>query len=95
MTTGSVQPSDGEMIKAATELFRTSTDQSGRGRGFRDMKRFVDESTDGELRVLSNRGVYHYMKADERIGDHDRSIGGTLLEWRIRKAVEVKELEDA
>ncbi|WP_342249354.1 ATP-binding protein [Sphingomonas sp. OTU376] len=95
VTTWTLQPSDGEMIKYATELFRTSTGQSGRGRGFRDMKRFVDESTDGELRVLSNRGVYHYMKSGERVDDNERSIGGTLLEWRIRKAVEVKEVEDA
>ncbi|MET1110189.1 MAG: hypothetical protein ABWX67_01535 [Allosphingosinicella sp.] len=85
LKSGSVNPTDGQMIKAATELFRTSTGEDGRGRGFRDMKRFVDESADGELRVLSNCGVYHYMKSGEHVSDHDRSIGGTLLEWRVRK----------
>ena len=48
-------PSDGEMILAATEFHRTGTGQSGRGKGFRNMKQFVDVCADGELRVLSNR----------------------------------------
>lgn len=89
LTSGSVQPSDAEMIRFATTLFRTSTGESGRGRGFRDMKRFVDESVDGDLRVLSNRGCYHYMKEGERIRNFDRSIEGTLLEWRIRQPTKV------
>jgi hypothetical protein len=82
------------MIAAATELYRTSTGQSGRGRGFRDMKRFIDECDDGELRVLSNRGSYRYMKDGEQIDDQEFSIGGTLIEWRVRHGQAV-EFEDA
>lgn len=78
------QPSDGHMIAAATELHRTSTGERGRGKGFRDMKRFIDLSDDGELRVLSNRGCYRYMKSVDEITNEEQSIGGTLVEWRIR-----------
>ncbi len=91
---GSISPSDGNMIAAATELYRTSTGQRGRGRGFRDMKKFVDSCDDGELRVLSNRGSYRYMKGDEKIIDHRLSIEGTLVEWRVRHGQAV-EFEDA
>lgn len=80
------RPSDGTMIAAATELHRTSTGQSTRGRGFQDMKRFIDSCDDGELRVLSNAGSYAYMKDRETIHDFDRSIGGTIIEWRVRHA---------
>jgi hypothetical protein len=90
LTSGSTRPSDAQMIQFATTLFRTSTGESGRGRGFRDMKRFVDESADGDLRVLSNRGCYHYMKEGEQISNFDRSIGGTLLEWRIQQPTKVE-----
>lgn len=78
------QPSDGHMIAAATELHRTSTGERGRGKGFRDMKRFIDLCDDGELRVLSNRGGYRYMKTVDEITDQEQSVGGTLVEWRIR-----------
>lgn len=78
------QPSDGHMIAAATELHRTSTGERGRGKGFRDMKRFIDLCDDGELRVLSNQGCYRYMKAVDEISDEEQSIGGTLVEWRVR-----------
>jgi anti-sigma regulatory factor (Ser/Thr protein kinase) len=89
----SLQPSDGNMIAAATELFRTSTGQSGRGRGFQDMKRFIDTCDDGELRVLSNGGAYSYLKGARKIEDFGSSIGGTLVQWRVRhgKTVEVSD----
>lgn len=88
-------PTDGQMILAATELHRSSTGQAGRGKGFRDMRRFIDTCDDGELRVLSNRGAYLYIKGEsERTSDRTSSIGGTLIEWRIRHAAAVEELGD-
>jgi hypothetical protein len=89
----SAKPTDGEMILAATELYRTSTGQSGRGQGFRNKKRFVENCTDGELRVLSNRGRYVYMKGAESHDDGSLSIGGTVVEWRFRHdgSVEMKD----
>lgn len=85
--------SDGVIIKAATELFRTGTGQEGRGKGFRDMKAFVDRCYEGELTVLSNRGKYHYIGGTssevisrESFDDSAGSIGGTVIEWRIRNS---------
>lgn len=80
----SPRPTDGELIAAATELHRTSTAERGRGRGFRDMKRFVDSCDDGELRVLSLGGAYSYTKTGHDIADFAQPIGGTLVEWRVR-----------
>ncbi len=79
------QPTDGELIMAATEIFRTRTGRPGRGRGFRDMKQFVDNVTEGELRVYSNRGQYAYMGADNEVcSDAELPIGGTVIQWRFR-----------
>jgi hypothetical protein len=86
--------SDGTMIAAATQLHRTSTGQGGRGRGFEDMKRFVDSCDDGELRVNSNRGLYTYTKASQVTADHSASIGGTLIEWRVRHQGTTVEVND-
>lgn len=94
VTTRSWGLSDGYMIAAATELYRTSTGQKGRGKGFRDMKKFIDSCDDGELKVLSNRGSYRYMKGGEEIADESASIGGTLVEWRVRHGKPV-DFEDA
>jgi hypothetical protein len=77
-------PSDGNMIAAATELWRTSTGAPGRGRGFGDMKKFVDTCDDGELRILSNRGIYTYIKGQREIKNYRVSLGGTLVEWRVK-----------
>lgn len=90
----SLTPTDGELIRAATEVFRTSTGNDGRGRGFRDMQKLINVCDDGELRVSSNRGSYRYAKASEEgIADHDTSIGGTLIQWRISHA-SVAEIND-
>lgn len=80
----SATPSDGEMIVAATEFHRSGTGHQGRGRGFRNMKQFVDTCQDGELRVLSNRGRYRYIAGTESYADESSSIGGTVIEWRFR-----------
>lgn len=87
------EPSDGEMIAAATELHRTSTLEGGRGKGFRNMKQFVDVCNDGELRVLSNRGRYTYMGENEIYDNESQSLGGTIIEWRFRHDG-VVEMED-
>jgi anti-sigma regulatory factor (Ser/Thr protein kinase) len=86
-------PSDGSMIMAATKLYATRTGDPSRGRGFRNMQKFVDVCEDGELRVLSNRGSYSYMTKAEAFTDNERSISGTVVEWRFRSdgLVEMKD----
>jgi hypothetical protein len=90
LSTKTWSPSDGYMIAAATELYRTSTGLSGRGKGFRDMKKFVDTCDDGELWVLSNRGSYRYVRDKEHIADNTASIVGTLIEWRVRHSAAIE-----
>jgi anti-sigma regulatory factor (Ser/Thr protein kinase) len=86
--------SDGYTIKLATEIWRTATGQGGRGRGFRDMKRFVDHCNDGQLRVLSNRGSYTYITNSESFDDLPLSSGGTIIEWRFRSETPVEMADD-
>lgn len=45
----SATPTDGELLIAATEYHRSGTGSGERGRGFYDMKQFIDVCTDGEL----------------------------------------------
>lgn len=81
-----LNPTEGELIAAATDMYRTSTGQIGRGRGFDTMKRFVDVCEDGELRVFSNRGKYVYTRNENLVPDDaTQTLGGTLVQWRIRQ----------
>lgn len=88
-----VSPSDGAMIMAATKLYASRMPGSSRGRGFRNMQQFIDTCGAGELRVLSNKGSYSYMQDAENFSDHERSMGGTLIEWRFQSdgPVEMKD----
>lgn len=90
----SSKPTDGEMILAATELHRTRTGQEGRGKGFKDMKRFIDACDGGELKVLSNRGRYRYLQGTESHGEASSSIGGTVIEWRFRHQGKMEMADD-
>lgn len=93
-TDRSLHITDGFAIKLSTEIWRTTTGQSGRGRGFRDMKRFIDNCTDGELRVLSNRGRYTYVRDHEVFDDLSSSSGGTIIEWRFRSETPLEMTDD-
>ncbi len=89
-----LKPTDSTLIAAATEYHRSGTGSDERGRGFTDMKRFVDTCDDGVLRVISNRGTYIYRKDGERTVDHRGTLGGTIVEWSFRHGGKV-ELYDA
>lgn len=75
---------DAEQIQAATHASRTSKNAAGEGLGLAEMKDFIDDSSNGRLRVLSRRGEYVYEKdKGESVINHGVSIGGTLIEWEI------------
>ena len=75
---------DANRIKAAMELGRTSTSQENRGRGLLNIKQFVDESHNGLLRIVSGRGEYVYNSdGHEKLINHDKNIGGTLIQWTV------------
>lgn len=78
------QPRDSLMIEVATRPGNTSTGQSGRGKGFKTMRKFIDDCDDGELFVYSDRGHYVYARGGTARGDQPLSLGGTLIQWRFK-----------
>lgn len=77
---------DGNLIKAATLLGRTSTGKAERGRGLWQMRSFVDAATDGHLRILSGRGEYIYRRGGtDEVINHQSDVGGTLIEWEVSR----------
>jgi hypothetical protein len=84
-----VSPSDSLMIEIATRPGRTSTAQAGRGRGFATMRKFVDACDDGDLLVYSNRGYYMHSRDGSHRADGEQSLGGTLIQWRVRHSSSV------
>lgn len=77
-------PRDSLMIEVATRPGNTSTGQSGRGKGFKTMRKFIDACDDGELFVYSDHGHYVYARGGTARGDQPLSIGGTLIQWRFK-----------
>lgn len=86
--TGGIIGSDSLMLKAALETGRTRTGLTNRGLGLKRMADVVTGAGNGFLRILSGKGeiIYH---SDETIvsHDHDRHIGGTLIEWNMNADV--------
>lgn len=81
---GDLIPNDSLMLKAALEVGRTRTGLDHRGLGLKRMSDIVTGVENGYLRILSGKGEIVY-RSDEAIEtrDHDRHIGGTLIEWSI------------
>jgi hypothetical protein len=82
---GDFIPNDSLMLKSALEVGRTRTGLDHRGLGLRRMSDVVTGAESGSLRILSGKGEIVYY-SDERIemSDHERHIGGTLIEWSMR-----------
>jgi hypothetical protein len=79
-----IQVSDGQMIMAAMTLGRTRTGHQGRGKGLNDLRKFIDQAGGGELKIFSKKGTYTYAAGgSERYENHQDSIGGTLIKWRV------------
>lgn len=75
--------SDGEAIAAAVEESVSSTGEPHRGHGLAQMRDFVDQCSQGYLRIMSRHGEVVFRENGQRqIKNHDVSIGGTLIEWR-------------
>ena len=76
------KPQSSSIIEIATRLGRTGTTDPGRGRGLSQMKDVVRGFGGGSLRILSSKGEYVFCAdGTERLTDHDRGLGGTLIEW--------------
>lgn len=77
------------MIEIATRPGESSTGQSGRGQGFKTMRKFIDFCDDGDLIVYSNTGNYLYARNGTARDDRSLSLGGTLIQWRFRHSEQV------
>jgi hypothetical protein len=73
------------LIKAATELYKTRTGRTYRGKGLPDILDVVRTGKSGHLSITSNSGVYRYDAAsgNETMYDIGVSIMGTLIQWTI------------
>jgi len=78
---------DAKLIEAATQLRRSSTNQSHRGRGLGNMVELVKSLAGSELYIFSNRGIYHAQHRRGRVGYYrfrlKESLKGTLIVWTI------------
>lgn len=76
---------DADAIKSAIEAGRSQTEDPHRGKGLLFMRDLVKEvGSKSELRIMSRNGAYLYRSdGHEEAWNHDSSIGGTLIEWRL------------
>jgi hypothetical protein len=75
---------DADMIEAAMEIARTRTRNEFQGLGLQDFKTVVDGLPGASLHIYSNRGAVVYKHGKEVTKRTlSRSIGGTLVLWRV------------
>jgi hypothetical protein len=75
---------DAALIQAAIEVGRSATEEQGRGYGLYEMRRFVENSQDGHLRILSGSGECLYLKGGSvSLRRHRYPVVGTLIEWEV------------
>ncbi len=76
---------DEVLLRAAVELDRTRTSQTGRGKGLQDLLEFIRQRGNGYLSILSLKGLYKYSNTnrEEKIKSvhFDKAICGTLIIW--------------
>lgn len=77
---------DGDMIAAAMEHGRSRTRLQERGKGLPTMMRLFDHRP-GYLRVVSGAGEAIYDSETQKVHrkNHNVSIGGTLIEWKVSR----------
>ena len=78
---------DGEFIEISMRLGETKSGERQHGKGMADLKRLVELSNEGHLRILSRAGKYLYNHHDgeeyEEHASQQNPINGTFIEWRI------------
>ncbi len=87
---GIARTNHAQIIKAAHELSRSSSEQKNRGNGLgTDVREYLNKlNCRGSYRVTSLQGRYIFEKqvngeTDERLENHKRALDGTLIEWRL------------
>lgn len=81
LTRGAISD-DALLLEAALAYARSRTNQVGRGKGFRNITKPVEELNGATLRILSGRAEVTYIEKDViETKSHPHHIGGTLIEW--------------
>lgn len=80
---------DSVKIKAAMKYGRSQTRRGERGKGLQDLVRFAEAYPEGRLSIYSRKGLYRTLhigddKPRRTLRDHERSVGGTLIEWSVK-----------
>lgn len=87
---------DSAMIKIASRMGRTRTNQGNRGKGLKDIRAIIDSLNEGSLSIYSNKGYYRYYrhnkKLNDRMKEHKSSICGTIVEWSIPLSADMREV---
>lgn len=77
---------DASRIYAAMEIRRTSTGLSERGKGLEDIRKFVEKSKKGMLRIRSGYGEVSYeLDNGYRCQNHEIPLMGTIIEWEVHR----------
>lgn len=88
---------DSTLIKAATQMGKTRTNQNNRGKGLSDVLSIIKQFKVGNLSIFSNKGYYRYYGENgttiDKLTEHGLSMCGTIVEWSIPLDIESKEVE--
>lgn len=83
---------DSAMIKVASRMGKTSTNNENRGKGLSDVRAIIDKYKSGSLSIYSNKGCYEYFgkngKIEDRLREYPASVCGTLVEWSIPLSID-------
>lgn len=78
---------DGQKIRAAMEVGRSSTGIEGRGKGLQNFLQIIRHYPGSRLRIFSNRGLLTVSNAPTGLsfesGVADSPLLGTLIEWQF------------
>lgn len=78
---------DENLLKAAVQLDRTSTDEPDRGKGLQDLLEFTRQRRDGSLSILSLKGLFELEIKDGsesvRTSRFYNPVSGTLIIWTV------------
>jgi len=81
------QKNDEMLLKAAVELDRTSTGANDRGKGLHDLLEFIKKRGNGNLSIISRRGLYRFTLKDSdakiKTVGFENPLLGTLIIWSV------------
>ena len=76
---------DGDILDSATASTKTRTGLNHRGKGLRDMRRWITGNDHGELRIMSGSGDLKVSSnGEKKVTSLQQELGGTLIHWRIK-----------